>query len=332
MTRSDSLASRRDLLRHAALGALALASGASMAQTPVWPSKPIRWLVPFPPGSPPDLVSRLMASLLSGPLGQPLVVENKPGAIGMVAVGELLRQPADGYTLMCMLMPVLTAPVLIPAQKVDLDKVLQPVSLIDRAPSVLVVNQSVPVNNLKEFVALLKARPNELGFASGGSGTPAHLAGELFKQHQKVLATHVPYSQLAQAIPDLLSNRVQFMFLTSNVAIPQISSGKLKGIGVVGDKRLPALPQLPTLAEQGMGDFDTSNWDGVVARAGTPPEIVQRWNTEIVALLSRRDVVEKFQEMGMQATPSTPAQFAELMRNDARKWRDLITSSGIRID
>jgi tripartite-type tricarboxylate transporter receptor subunit TctC len=195
-----------------------------------------------------------------------------------------------------------------------------------------VVNQSLPVNNLNDFVSLLRARPNELGFASGGNGTPAHLAGELFKQYQKVSATHVPYSQLAQAIPDLLSNRVQFMFLTSNVAISQINSGKLKGIGVVSEKRLPALPNVPTLAEQGMGDFDTSNWDGIVVRTGTPPEIVQRLNAEIVSLLNRREVVEKFQEMGMQATPSSPAQFADLMRTEARKWRDVITSAGIRID
>lgn len=332
MKRSVPHPGRRALLQQAVLGAVALGADAVWAQTPAWPAKPIRLLVPFPPGSPPDLVSRLLANHLAGPLGQAIVVENKPGAIGLVAVGELLRQPADGHTLMCMLMPVLTAPILMPAQKVELDKVLQPVSLVDRAPSVLVVNHSLPVNTIQEFVALLKARPNEMGFASGGNGTPAHLAGELFKQHQKVAATHVPYSQLAQAIPDLLSNRVQFMFLTSNVAIGQISAGKLKGIGVVGDKRLPALPKLPTLAEQGMGDFDTSNWDGIVVRAGTPPEIVQRLNSEIVTLLRRSDMVERFQEMGMQATPSSEAQFGELMRNDARKWREVITTAGIRID
>lgn len=332
MKRSVADSHRRALLRRAALGALAFAGAPVMAQTAAWPAKPLRLLVPFPPGSPPDVVSRLLANHLAPALGQAIVIENKPGAIGLVAVNELIRQPADGYTLMCMLMPVLTAPILIPAQKIELDKVLQPVSLIDRAPSVLVVNNTLPVSNLKEFVALLKARPNELGFASGGNGTPAHLAGELFKQHQNVAATHVPYSQLAQAIPDLLSNRVQFMFLTSNVAIPQISGGKLKGIGVVGEKRLPALASLPTLAEQGMGDFDTSNWDGIVVRAGTPPEIVQRLNTEIVNLLNRRDIVEKFQEMGMQALPSTPAQFADVMRNESRKWREVISAAGIRVE
>lgn len=332
MNQVNSSLTRRSILHGVALSAMALSLNTAFAQATAWPNKPLRLLVPFPPGSPPDVVSRLVANYLAAQLGQSIVVENKPGAIGMVAVAELLRQPADGYTLMCMPMPVLNAPVLIPSQKVELEKVLQPVSLIDRAPSVLVVNQSLPVNNLREFVALLKARSNELSFASGGNGTPAHLAGELFKLHQNVSATHVPYSQLAQAIPDLLSNRVQFMFLTSNVAVPQISGGKLKGIGVVGEKRLPALPNLPTLAEQGMGDFDTSNWDGIVVRSGTPPEIINRLNSEIVSLLNRREIIEKFQEMGMQSMPSTPAQFAELIRNESRKWRDVITNAGIRVD
>jgi len=262
---------RRSFLQMAALGGLSLAAGASLAQAPQWPTKPIRLLVPLTPGLPPDIVSRLLASSLTASLGQPVFVENKPGAIGLMAVNELLKQPADGHTLLCMLMPVVTAPVLLPAQKVDLEKSLMPVSQIDRAPSVLIANNSLPASSLKEFVALLKARPNELSFASSGNGTPAHLAGELFKLQQKVQATHVPYSQISMTIPDLLSNRVQFMFLTSSVAVPLIASGKVKSFGVVGDKRLPALPQLPTLAEQGMGDFDTSNWNGIVVKAGTRP-------------------------------------------------------------
>lgn len=322
---------RRSFLQMTALGGLSLAASASLAQAQ-WPTKPIRLLVPFTPGLPPDIVSRLLANSLTASLGQPVFVENKPGAIGMVAVNELLKQPADGHTLMCMLMPVVTAPVLLPAQKVDLEKSLIPVSQIDRAPSVLIANNSLPASSLKEFVALLKAKPDELSFASSGNGTPAHLAGELFKLQQKVQATHVPYSQISMTIPDLLSNRVQFMFLTSSVAVPLIAAGKVKSFGVVGDKRLPALPQLPTLAEQGMGDFDTSNWNGIVVRAGTPPEIVQRLNAEIVALLRRRDTVEKFQEMGTQAMPSTPAQFGELIRSESRKWREVIAAASIKAD
>lgn len=323
---------RRAFLQMTALGGLSLAAGASLAQSSQWPTKPIRLLVPFTPGLPPDIVSRLLASSLTTSLGQPVFVENKPGAIGMVAVNELLKQPADGHTLLCMLMPVVTAPVLLPAQKVDLEKSLMPVSQIDRAPSVLIANNSLSASSLKEFVALLKARPNELSFASSGNGTPAHLAGELFKLQQKVQATHVPYSQISMTIPDLLSNRVQFMFLTSSVAVPLIAAGKVKSFGVVGDKRLPALPQLPTLAEQGIGDFDTSNWNGIVVKAGTPPEIVQRLNAEIVALLSRRDTVEKFQEMGTQAMPSTPTQFGELIRAESKKWRDVIAAANIKAD
>lgn len=326
-----SLYRRRNFVTSAALLALGLAM-ASGVQAQKWPAKPVRLLVPFPPGSPPDIVSRQLAALLTQSLGQSVFVENKPGAIGLVALNELMRQPADGHTLLCMLMPVTTAPTLLPAQKVDLEKDILPVAQIDKAPSVLVVNHAVPASTLKELVALLKAEPNKLSFASGGNGTPAHLAGELFKLHQKVAATHVPYSQLAQAIPDLLSNRVQFMFLTSNVAVPLITTGKVKGIGVVGDKRIPAIAQLPSLAEQGMADFDTSNWDGIVVKAGTPPEIVRKLNAEIVTLLGRRDVADKFREMGIQVAPSTPAQFGELIRAETRKWRDVIVAANIKAD
>jgi tripartite-type tricarboxylate transporter receptor subunit TctC len=259
----------------------------------------------------------------------PVVVENKPGAIGMVALQELLRQPADGYTLFCILTPVTTASALLPAQKVDLAKELQPVSQVDRIGTVLVVNNDLPANDMKSFVALLRAKPNQLNFASTGNGTPAHLAGELFKIQEKVQAEHVPYMSFAQSVPDLISNRVQFMFMTSSVAAPLVNTGKVRALGIVGPNRLPILANVPTLAEQGMGKIDTSSWDGIVVKAGTPKSIVDRLNTEIVRILAKPEIKAKFVEMGMTAVSSTPEELGALIEAETIRWGALIKAANI---
>lgn len=319
---------RRSVLR--GLSALALGAcfaGVSLAQA--WPTKPIRLLVPYTAGSPPDLSSRVLATHLSTSLQQQVVVENKPGAIGLVALQDLLRQPADGYTLYCILTPVTTASALLPAQKVDLAKELQPVSQVDRIGTVLVVNNDLPATDMKSFVALLRAKPNELNFASTGNGTPAHLAGELFKNQEKVQAAHVPYMSFAQSVPDLISNRVQFMFMTSSVAAPLVNTGKVRALGIVGPNRLPILPNVPTLAEQGMGKIDTSSWDGIVVKAGTPKPIVDRLNTEIVRILARPEIKAKFVEMGMTAVSSTPEELGALIEAETARWGALIKAANI---
>lgn len=322
---------RRLLLQQLGLVALSTSFSAPIfAQS--WPSQPIRLLVPYTTGSPPDLSSRILATYLSTALKQPVIVENKPGAIGLIALGELLRAPADGYTLYCMLTPVTTASTLMPAQKVDLATAIQPVSQVDTVASVLVVNNDLPATNIKEFVALLKAKPNELNFASTGSGTPAHLAGELFKIEQKVEASHVPYNSFSQSVPDLISNRVQFMFMTSSIAAPLVNSGKIRALGIVGSKRIPILPSVPTLAEQGMGNFDTSSWDGIVVKAGTPQPIVDRLNSEIVRILATPEVVKKFSEMGMTATSSTPKQFGDLITSETARWANVIKTAKVTVN
>lgn len=322
---------RRDILRGVTAFALGAAvAGGSMAQA--WPSKPIRLLVPFTAGSPPDLSSRVLATQLSAALSQPVVVDNKPGAIGMVAIQELLRQPADGHTLFCILTPVTTAPALLPAQKIDLAKELQPVSQVDRIATVLVVNNDLPAIDMKSFVAMLRAKPNEMNFASTGNGTPAHLAGELFKSHEKVQAKHVPYTSFSQSVPDLLANRVQFMFMSSPVATPLVTTGKVRALGIVGPHRLPALPNVPTLAEQGMAKIDTSSWDGIMVKAGTPRPIVDRLNAEIVRILARPDIKAKFVEMGMTAVSSTPEELGALIDSEIARWGAVIRAANITAD
>ncbi len=322
---------RRSVLRGLTVLALGAGiAGASLAQA--WPAKPIRLLVPFTAGSPPDLSSRVLATHLSAALQQPVVVENRPGAIGLIALQELLRQPADGYTLYCILTPVTTASALLPAQKVDLAKELQPVSQINRLATVLVVNNDLPATEMKSFVALLRAKPNQLNFASTGNGTPAHLAGELFKSQEKVQATHVPYMSFSQSVPDLLSNRVQFMFMTSSVAAPLVNSGKVRALGIVGPNRLSILPNVPTLAEQGMGKIDTSSWDGIVVRAGTPKPIVDRLNTEIVRILATPEVKARFVEMGMTAVSSTPEELGALIEAETNRWGAVIKAANITVN
>ncbi|MFD0669638.1 Bug family tripartite tricarboxylate transporter substrate binding protein [Ramlibacter sp. MAHUQ-53] len=327
MTPSHS-SQRRSVLRGMTVLALgASLAGASLAQA--WPVKPLRLLVPYTAGSPPDLSSRVVATYLATALQQPVVVENKPGAIGLVALQELLRQPADGYTLYCLLTPVTTASALLPAQKVDLAKELQPVSQISRIGTVLVVNNDLPATDMKSFVALLRAKPNQLNFASTGNGTPAHLAGELFKNQEKVQASHVPYQSFSQSVPDLLSNRVQFMFMTSSVAAPLVNTGKVRALGIVGPNRLPILPSVPTLSEQGMGKLDTSSWDAIVVKAGTPRPIVERLHTEIARIMAKPEVKAKFVEMGMAAVSSTPEELGALIEAETARWGAVIKAANI---
>lgn len=328
--------SRRTALRHllqfGALAAGALPVTALRAQAAAWPSKPIRIVVPFNVGTPPDITSRLIAEALTPALGQTVFVENRPGAVGTIGLAEVLRQPADGHNLFCMLMPVTTAPALLPNLRIDLLKDIEPVAQIDWTYSVLVVNKDLPATRVDQLIALMRAKPGGLSFGSGGNGTPAHLAGEMFKVQQKVSAVHVPYAQFGQAVPDLISGRLQFMFLTSNVAVPQVQSGRLRALAVVGNERLAALPAVPTMAQEGLPEFDTRSWDGIVVKAGTPREIVDRLNREIRRAVESPRMRERFAELGMAPASGTPQEFGALIQRDMKRWAELIRAAGIRIE
>jgi tripartite-type tricarboxylate transporter receptor subunit TctC len=300
------------------------------AQT--YPSKPIRAIVPYSVGTPPDIVTRLVADKMTAGLGQPVLVENRPGATGTVGLSEFARQPADGYTLYTMLLPVSVAPALYPNLQLDFGKIMEPVGQFTWYYNVLVVHPDVKATTVKELVELLKAGQANYSFASGGNGTPAHLSGELFKLQARVKATHVPYNQFPQGIADLVAGRVQFMFLTSSVSVPLIQSGKLRAMASTGLDRPAALPSIPTMIEEGYKDFVVRGWDGLVVRTGTPPAIVERLNAELAKAVGTPEVRARFASLGVDPVSGSPTAFGDLITTEADRWSRVVREAAIKAD
>ncbi|WP_158272900.1 tripartite tricarboxylate transporter substrate binding protein [Limnohabitans sp. T6-5] len=307
---------------------LTLGSG-TLAQG--YPVKPIRMVVPWPPGTPADVSGRIVAEKLSGGLGQPIVVDNKPGAAGTIGMADALRQPADGYTLYLLSSASLVAPLLFPAQPLPFHQ-LEPVGHLAWSYNVLVAPVSSALKGPSDIVQTAKAKPGSLSFASGGNGTPAHLAGELFKQQTGTVTTHVPYNQFGLAIGDLIADRTNFMFLTASAAIPQINGGKLKPMAVTGAKRLPALKDVPTMAEQGFGDFVLRSFDGMMVKTGTPKEVVERLNTELNKALSLPDVRERLAALALETEPMSSTQFGAVIAAETEKWQRIGRAAQIKAD
>lgn len=313
-----------------AVAALAALSTPSMAQA--WPSKSVRLVVPWPPGTPADVAGRLVSERLTALLGQPMVVENRPGAAGTVGLAAVLREPADGYTVYMLTSPSLVAPLLFKNVPEDFVKDLDPVGHVAWGFNVLVVPASAPAATASALLAEIRSRPGDLSFASGGNGTPAHLAGELFRQVTGTRSTHVPYNQFAQAIGDLVSGRVQFMFLTASAAVPQVRAGKLRALAVTSERRLEALPDVPTMVEQGFPDFVVRHFDGLAVRSGTPREIVARLNAELTAALAHPAVRERYASLALGAEPMPPARFGEVIAREAARWISVGRLAGIKAD
>lgn len=311
---------------------LAATHAQAQAQISTWPQKPLLLLVPYGAGSPPDVIARIVAQHLGVALGQPVVVENKTGAIGLLALRELTRRPSDGYTLMNLGMTGATAPALLPDQKVDLRSAIRPIVQTDWSASVLVVNDQVPARSVKELVALMRQKAGAFNFGSGGVGTPAHLVAEVLKREQQLDAVHVPFAQFSQALPELMSNRVQMMFLTSSVAVPQVQAGKLRALAVVSPERLQALPTVPTMAEEGFQQFQRRTWGGFVAKAGTPPEVVERVNREVNRILRMPEVRDRIIERGNLPAGGTPQQFDELIASETDYWAEVIRSAKVKAE
>ena len=304
-----------------------------VASAQAYPTKPVRMVVPFPPGGSLDIAGRLIAQKLSEAWGQSVVVENKPGAGGNIGADLVAKSPADGYTiLMGALSTHAVNPNLYKTMPYDAAKDFAPITLIAVTPNVLVVNASSPVNNVKEFIAYAKANPGKLAFGSGSNGSAGHLAGELFKVETGTDAVHVPFKGGAPATQALLAGDTQFMFDNLANAMAQVKAGKLKALAVTTAKRSPLVPDLPTMAEAGLPGFDISTWYGFFAPAGTPPAIVAKWNADVTKILNSPDVRAKLVADGAEPSPNTPEQFAQMIAAELAKYAKIVKASGAKVD
>ena len=315
-----------------AAGVLAIISGAAYAQ-PAYPNKPIRLVVPFSAGGPTDVLARAIGQKLSDSLGQPIIVESRPGAGGNVASDYVAKAPPDGYTLI--LGTVGTHAINASLySKLPFDTVqdFTPIALVASATIVMVAHPSVPAKTVKELLALAKSKPHQLNFASPGSGTPQHLAGELFKTVADVEMVHVPYKGAAPALTDLLGGQVSLGFVSLPAALPYIKAEKLSALGVTASKRSAVAPEVPTIAESGLPGYEVENWYGVLAPPRTPKEIVNKLNTEIIKLLHTQDIKERLGNQGFEILQSTPEQFAAFIKMELVKWAKVVKLSGAKAD
>lgn len=315
------------------MGALGAApwAGALPAWAQAYPDRAIKIIVPLPPGSPPDVLARLVAEGLSRHWKQPVVVDNRPGATGMIGMQALARSAPDGYTMGVLFLTHTVLPELIGPLPYDTANDLAPVANLVWLYNVLVVPAASPVQSLKDLTDRARAQPGALTFASGGNGSPAHLVGESFGQASKLKMLHVPFKGPAEAVTALLGDQVSAMFATTSVAAPLVRAGKLRAIAVTSPQRLPALPGVPTLAESGLGDIELREWEGLVAPAGTPRAIIEQWNQALFQVLADPALRTKLADLGMSvAQPNRPDEFAQLIRQELAHWGKFVRASGLK--
>ncbi len=321
---------RRLLLRTAALAAV-LPLATITAHADAWPARSIRLVVPFAPGGGADISARLIATHMSAALGQSVVVDNKPGAGGVIGTDLVAKAPADGYTILLgTIGPMAINPHLYKKLPYVVERDFIPVSQAGNALNVLVVHPQVPVKNVTEFVAYAKANP--VSFGSSGVGATDHLAGELFNTLTGSRMTHVAYKGGTPAMMDLMAGHVQAVFSTVSTAAGAIKADKVRPLAMTGDKRYMAMPELPTIAEAGVPAFEVNNWYGIVAPAGTPADVVARLNKEIVAALKAPEVQAKLGEAGIEPVSSSSTEFASYIRSESAKWQKIVRDSGATAD
>ena len=313
--------------------ALLLAAAASLACAQTYPAKPVRFVIGFSPGGPSDILTRLVGTKLSEGLGQPFVFDNRPGAGGNIAGEITAKSPPDGYTILMGNNSILaTNQSLYKNMGFDPVRDLEPVALIAAQPNILVVHPSVPVKSVKELIALARARPNELNYASSGSGAAAHLSAELFKSMTHTQMVHVPYKGAAPALTDVLAGHCQLMFATSLSVQPYIKSGRLRPLAVTTAKRARGNPELPTVAEAGVPGFEANTWHGIVAPARTPQAIVSRLNAEVNKVLHMPNVRDRIEGLGGEILGGTPQEFAAYVKAEIPKWAKVVKDSGARAE
>ncbi|GHC93363.1 exported protein [Pseudorhodoferax aquiterrae] len=314
------------------LVALALACAApAFAQG--FPNKPVTLVVPFPPGGGTDTGGRVIAEQLGRRWGQPVIVENKGGAAGQIGADFVAKSKPDGYTLLLGNIGTQAInPLLYPKMPYDADKAFAPVSLVAELPLAMMVNPAVPAKTAAEFVALAKAQPGQLSYSSSGAGGAPHLAAEMFKDRTGAFILHVPYRGGGPAIADLLAGHVQLSFMTVLEASGHIKAGKLRALAVTGDKRVPAFPDVPTLAEKTLPGFNAISWIGLLAPAGTPQDVQDKIAADVRAVLADEAVKARFVALGGVPRATTPAEFAKLITDDRARYAQIIRSRNITID
>jgi tripartite-type tricarboxylate transporter receptor subunit TctC len=324
-----------------AAAALLIAAGAAMAQSPAprggetgggrWPERPIRFIVPFQPGSSSDTVARIVATKLGQRLGQQLIIDNRVGASGNVGTEAVARAEPDGYTIGLANTSTHAVAASLSA-KLTYDPVrdFAPVTMISNSPFVLAVFPGLPVRDVGELVALAKAKPHTLNYTSAGPASMSHLAGALFEKMARIELVHVPYRGTGQAVVDLIEGRIEIQFGTIPPTLQHIRAGKMRVLAVTGDKRNDAIPDIPTVAEAGIPGYEASLWQAIVVPAATPPVIIARLNREVRMLLTEADTLAAFAIQGVDAQPSTPEELARRIQADIAKWHDVIAAAGIK--
>jgi tripartite-type tricarboxylate transporter receptor subunit TctC len=324
-----------NVIRHAVPTLLfaAIAAGfvASAGAAEPYPSRNIRIVIPGGPGTPPDIVPRVVAAQIAETEGWRFVIENKPGAIQTLAGSEVLKSPPDGYSIFAQAMPISSAPTMLANMPFNLVTDFRPVSRLSASYNVLVVGPLVPANSIAELVALIRSQPDKLTFSSGGAGTPAHLVGELFKLQNGLRATHVPYpTNFSNAIADLLNGTNQYMFITTLPVIDLIKAGKLRALAVTAPKRIAVLKDTPTVVEQGFPNLIVEEWTGLEVPSATPDDVVLRLNTAINKALATQKVKDAFATIGAEPVGGTPESYGALVKQQVEYWGKVVKDAGIR--
>jgi tripartite-type tricarboxylate transporter receptor subunit TctC len=307
-----------------------LCCAAALAQS--YPSKPIRMIVPFPPGSPSDIVGRALGQKLAEQLGQNVVPDNRVGAGGNLGIAQAAKAPPDGYTLILTSPTIAISPSLYAHLDYDAAKDLAPVARLASIQNVLLVHPSVPAKTLQQFISLARAHPGKLNYGSGGAGTTNHLANELLMGLEKINMVHVPYKGATVAAIALIGGEVDEVIVSVASVLPQIRAGKVRALAVLSESRVPTLPEVPTSKEAGVDNFVMSIWYGMLAPAATPREIVTRLNQEIVKALDSPDLRERLTASGVDPWPGTPEELASLVRSETARYANIIKRAGLRVD
>lgn len=316
--------------RAAIAGAMLICAGLAAAQD-AYPSKPIRIIVPYGPGSSADLLARLVGKKLAERLGQPVLVDNRPGGNTIIGTEALVKSPADGYSILLVVNSHSIVPNLVPNLKYDAIRDFAPISTVSLTELVLAAHPSVPANNLAEFIALAKAKPGQLNYAAAGKGSTTHLAAEMLNLQAGIKMAGIQYTGAGPAVNDLLGGHVQLFITTPLVTIPHVKSGKLKALAISGDTRLASLPQVPTFAESGLPQYDVKVWYGVLAPAGTPKPIVDKLAGEFARITETPEFRDGMTAQGMAPFVRGPEQFAALIKSDLAKYAEIIKHSDINL-